>query len=290
METGIAVLDERIIPWIVDWAPDVLIALLVFFVGKWIASWLVRLLQRLMVRSHLEQTLVRFLSNLTYTALLAACALAAVDTLGVDITSLLAILGAAGLAVGLALKDSLSNFAAGVMIIVFRPFKIGDFITAAGQSGSVEEIGMFCTLMNSPDNQRIIVPNSSVINGTIINSNLLATRRIDLFFSISFDDSIGDAKKAIEKIVNGDERILKQPATQIGVERIAEKSVDLFVRSWVKTSQYGDVRADMLEKIKVEFDEVGIKIPFRQPIMFMQQEAQKAAEQSAREEAPKEAL
>jgi small conductance mechanosensitive channel len=179
------------------------------------------------------------------------------------------IVGAAGLAVGLALKDSLGNFAAGVMLVIFRPFKIGDFITAGGTSGVVDEIGLFATMMHTPDNQRIIVPNSSIINGNITNVSALPTRRLDLVFGISYDDNIGQARDIIRSVIDADERILKDPEPSIVVGELGDSSVNINVRPWVNSGDYWPIRADLLETIKVRFDEEGITIPYPQQDVYM---------------------
>ena len=194
----------------IDWAIQIGIAIAIFIVGKIIARMLSNLVKKAMSKSGTDAILVSFIGNITYGVLLIAVVLAAVDSLGVNVTSLMAILGAAGLAVGLALKDSLGNFAAGVMIIIFRPFKIGDFITAGGVSGVVDEIGLFATLMHTGDNQRIIVPNSGILGGNITNTSALPTRRVDLVFGIGYNDNIGQARDIMMAIIEADERILKE--------------------------------------------------------------------------------
>jgi small conductance mechanosensitive channel len=255
MDENLTLLQQYLIPW----AIKVAFALTIFIVGKIAAGYLTAFISRLMVRSRLDAMLVQFLRSLLYVVLVGAVVLAAIDQMGVNITSLLAIVGAAGLAVGLALKDSLSNFAAGVMIIVFRPFKISDSITVSGScSGVVDEIGMFCTIMHTADNQRVIIPNSTVIGGTIINSSALPTRRIDLIFQIAYTSNIGDAKKAIESVASADVRILKTPSTSIGVDQLGAQTIGLFLRAWVRSSDYGDTRADLLEKVKNSLEESGI--------------------------------
>ena len=264
---------EQVTQWInengTDWAIKIGIAIAIFIVGKIIARMISNLLESALRRAGTDQMLIGFLGNITYSILLVAVVLAAVDTLGVNVTSLMAILGAAGLAVGLALKDSLSNFAAGVMIIIFRPFKIGDFITAGGVSGVVDEIALFATIMHTPDNQRIIVPNSAITSGTIINVSALPTRRVDLVFGISYDDNIGKAKEIIESVIAADERILKDPAPAIAVGELADSSVNINVRPWVESGDYWPVRADLLETIKVKFDAAGISIPYPQQDVYM---------------------
>ena len=179
------------------------------------------------------------------------------------------IISAAGLAIGLALKDSLSNFASGVMIIVFRPFKIGDFISASGVSGVVDEIGMFCTLMHTGDNQRIIVPNSVVFGSTIVNASALATRRIDLTIGISYDDNMGKAKDIILDVLSKDARVLTDPAPVVAVAELADSSVNLVVRPWVNTADYWVARWDIIEAIKNNLDDAGISIPYPQQDVHM---------------------
>jgi small conductance mechanosensitive channel len=255
MDENLTLLNQYLIPWLIRIAQ----ALTIFIVGKIAAGYLTRFITALMVRSRLDEMLVKFLHNLFYVLLLIAVALAAIEALGVNVTSALAILGAAGLAVGLALKDSLSNFAAGVMIIIFRPFRIGDLVTAnGGCTGVVDEIGMFCTLLHTLDNQRVIMPNSSVIGGTIINSSAFPTRRIDLLFQLAYTSNIGVARKAIESVVSADMRVFKEPMAAIGVDQLGTNTITLFVRSWVRSGDYGDTRADLLEKIKTAFDDAGI--------------------------------
>ena len=222
------------------------------------------LMQKALDRSSTDPILVGFLCNIAYGILIVAVVLAAVDSLGVNVTSLLAILGAAGLAVGLALKDSLSNFASGVMIIIFRPFKIGDYITAGGESGVVDEIGLFCTLLHTGDNQRIIVPNSAIMGGTIVNVSAMPTRRIDLVIGISYDDNIGQARDIIMNVIESDERILKDPAPVIMVAELGDSSVNLNVRPWVNTADYWLVRWSLLENIKQQIEEAGLSIPYPQ--------------------------
>ena len=264
---------ENMTNWIsengVDWAIQIGIAIAIFIVGKIIARMLANLVKKAMTRAGTDNILVGFIGNITYAVLLVAVVLAAVDSLGVNVTSLMAILGAAGLAVGLALKDSLGNFAAGVMIIIFRPFKIGDFITAGGVSGVVDEIGLFATLMHTGDNQRMIVPNSGIIGGTITNTSAMETRRVDLVFGIGYSDNIGQARDIMMAIIEADERILKDPAPAIAVGELADSSVNLNVRPWVNSGDYWPVRADLLENIKVKFDEAGISIPFPQQDVHM---------------------
>lgn len=264
---------ENISTWIsthgVDWGIRLGIAIAIFIVGKIVARILSNLVIKALSRSRTEPMLVNFLGSIVYAILLIAVVLAAVDSLGVNVTSLLAIVGAAGLAVGLAMKDSLSNFAAGVMIIIFRPFKIGDFITAGGVSGVVDEIGLFATLMHTGDNQRIIVPNSGILGSNITNTSTLPTRRIDLVFGIGYDDNIGQARDIMMAVIEADERILKDPAPLVAVAELGDSSVNMNVRPWVNSADYWAVRYHLLETIKVRFDEAGISIPYPQRDVHM---------------------
>ena len=264
---------ENITTWLsenaINWGIEIAIAIAIFVIGKFIARTISNLLQKALQRSGTDAMLVSFLGNIAYGVLLVAVILAAIDSLGVNVTSLMAILGAAGLAVGLALKDSLSNFASGVMIIIFRPFNIGDFVTAGGSSGVVDDIGLFCTQMHTGDNQRIIVPNSAIMGSTIINTNAMSTRRIDLVIGIGYDDNIGQARDIIMAIIESDERILKDPEPGVVVGELGESSVNLNVRPWVNSGDYWSVRPDLLENIKVKLDEAGISIPFPQQDVHM---------------------
>lgn len=255
---------DMIYAYVIPWGIKILVALVIFVIGKMLAKSLTGFTRKLMQKSGMDEALVKFLGGIVYTILLIAVILAAIDTLGVNVTSLLAVLGAAGLAVGLALKDSLSNFAAGVMLMVFRPFRIGDFITAGGTSGVVDEIGLFCVLMRTGDNQRIIIPNSAVFGSTIVNTSALPTRRIDLVIGISYDDNIGTAKQIIENVIKADSRVLENPAPVIAVSELGDSSVNLVVRPWVNTADYWAVRWDLTENIKVKLEEGGISIPFPQ--------------------------
>ncbi len=264
---------ENLGTWISEnsatWGVQIGIAIAIFVVGKIIARQISTLIQKGMQRAGSDPILVGFIGNVSYGILLVAVVLAAIDSLGVNVTSLMAILGAAGLAIGLALKDSLSNFAAGVMIIIFRPFKIGDYIAAGGTAGVVDEIGLFATLMHTPDNQRIIVPNSAIIGGNITNTSALPTRRVDLVFGIGYDDNIGQARDIIMSVIEADERILADPAPTVAVAELADSSVNLNVRPWVESADYWAVRPDLLEIIKVRFDEAGITIPYPQQDVYL---------------------
>jgi small conductance mechanosensitive channel len=261
--------SEMIGTLVIPWAIKIIIALAIFVIGKMIAKAIVGFVKKLMTKSGQDEMLIKFLGGIMYGILMVAVVLAAIDQLGVNVTSLLAILGAAGLAVGLALKDSLSNFASGVMIIIFRPFKIGDFITAGGVSGVVDEIGLFCTLLHTGDNQRIIIPNSGIFGNTIVNASALSTRRIDLMIGIGYEDNMGKAKEIILDVIGKDSRVLTDPAPVVAVAELADSSVNLVVRPWVNSADYWAVRWDLTENIKNSLDEAGISIPYPQQDVHM---------------------
>lgn len=260
---------ENLIAQAIPWGIKLVVAVAIYIIGKMIARMIVNIMKKAMHKSEMDDMLINFLSGIVHTILLISVVLAAVSSLGIQVTSLLAIFGAAGLAVGLALKDSLSNFAAGVMIIIFRPFKIGDFITAGGSTGTVDEIGLFCSLMHTGDNQRIIIPNSAVLSGTIINTSALPTRRIDLVIGIGYGDNIAHARDVILGVIDAEPRVLKNPEVSVGVAELADSSVNLNVRPWVNSGDYWPVRADLLEKIKTALDSAGISIPYPQQDVHM---------------------
>ncbi|MBT3047296.1 MAG: mechanosensitive ion channel [gamma proteobacterium symbiont of Ctena orbiculata] len=266
-------LDTLINSYVVPWGTKIVMALLVFIIGRWLAKVLTRALKRLMERGQVDQMLISFLGNIAYAALLAVVVLAALEQLGVNTTSALAILGAAGLAVGLALKDSLASFAAGVMLIIFRPFKLGDFVEAGGESGVVEEIRIFHTVLKTGDNREITMPNGQIYSGTIINYSARETRRIDLVIGIGYDDDIKQARDLIKQVLDADNTVLKDPEPTIMLLELGESSVDFAVRPWVKSGDYWTTRAALLEAIKTTFDAQGISIPYPQRDLHMIQEA-----------------
>lgn len=239
-------------------------AVAILLVGRVVIRWLVKLLRKFMVRADLDPILVNFASSITTGILLVILLIAAIDRLGVDTTSFIAVLGAAGLAVGLALKDSLQNFAAGIMMIIFRPFKLGDFIEAGGVNGVVEKISVFSTIMKTGDNREIIIPNGQIYAGAITNYSARETRRIDLVFGIGYDDDMLKAKKIMEDILMAHELILDDPAPAVAVVELADSSVNFNVRPWVKSGDYWGVRADILQTIKLAFDKNDISIPYPQ--------------------------
>jgi small conductance mechanosensitive channel len=250
---------------IVNYAIKVVLAAAIFFVGKKAARWLTSFtLSSLSKKGAIDDTLFKFLSSVVYSTLLVVVVLAALGQLGIETTSFIAILGAVGLAIGLAFQSTLSNISAGVMIILFRPLKVGEFVEAGGASGTVEEINIFNTIMKTGDNKTIIVSNSKIISQNIVNYSKKETRRVDLVFGIGYDDDLKLAKQILYGILHNDERILKDPAVFIGVSELADSSVNLITKSWVKSSDYWGVHHDTLEKVKIEFDEKGISIPYPQ--------------------------
>ena len=250
--------------YIIPWGINLISALVVFVLGRWLAKLIVKALSKVMKRAAVDETLINFLGNVIYVALLVVVIIAALDRLGVNTTSVLAVFATAGLAVGLALKDSLSNFAAGVMLIIFKPFKVGDFVEAGGSAGTVEEVRIFNTIMRTPDNREITIPNGQIYSGTIVNVTARDTRRIDLVFGIGYNDDLAKARDLIWNVINSDDRILKDPEPAVALAELADSSVNIAVRPWVKTSEYWAVRSDMLEKVKQAFDNNNISIPFPQ--------------------------
>ncbi|RLT98040.1 mechanosensitive ion channel family protein [Ketobacter sp.] len=249
---------------LLEWAISIGMAILVFFIGRIIANIIVKVARHAMERGGMDALLVNFVASILRWVLMLFVIIAALEQLGVDTTSLVALLGAAGIAVGLALKDSLQNFASGVMLIVFRPFKNGDFVDAGGVTGVVEHIGIFTTIMKTPDNKEVIVPNGQVYGGTITNFSARDTRRVDMVFGIAYDADIRQAKNILTEIINSDSRVLKDPAPVIAVSELADSSVNFVVRPWVNSADYWGVLWDTNEKVKYAFDEAGVGIPFPQ--------------------------
>ena len=255
---------ETITLWATTYSVKIIAAILILVIGKWVAKKISRLITKLLERNKVDITLVKFLESILYYTLLVVVIIAAAGQLGINTTSFLTIVGAAGLAIGLALKDSLANFASGVMLILFHPFRVGDFVTAGGVSGSVVSIALFNTVLNTPDNQRVIVPNASITSNVITNVTANDTRRVDLVIGIGYDDDIKKAKETLHAILAQEDRILNTPKPTIAVSELADSSVNFVVRPWVKTADYWTVYFDLTEKIKITFDEQGINIPYPQ--------------------------
>jgi small conductance mechanosensitive channel len=242
----------------------VIAAIVILIIGRWIAKGISKLIRRMMEKGKVDHTVQRFTVNMAYVVLMVFVVLAALSQLGIQTTSFIAILGAAGLAVGLALQGSLSNFAAGFLMIIFRPIRVGDYIEGAGVAGTVEEIQIFTTTLVTPDNKTVIIPNAGLTGGNIVNWTLKGTRRVDMIFGIGYDDDIDKAKQIMADVIAADPRILKDPAPQIALVELGDSSVNFVVRPWVKASDYWGVFMEITEKIKKAFDANGISIPFPQ--------------------------
>jgi small conductance mechanosensitive channel len=261
-------LDPQLVGAVVlTWSGRILAALAIFVIGRWFMRALTGWATRGMRRVGVDDTLTRFLGNLLYMVLLIFLVLTAFSALGVPTTNFLAIVGAAGLAVGLALKDSLSNFSSGVMLVFFRPFKVGDQIDAAGVSGIVESIGIFNVVLKTPDNRVINVPNSLIYAGAITNYNAESTRRVDVAIAIGYDADIPQAKSVIEAVIAAEGRIAKHPVPEVAVQDVSQTAVTLAVRVWVVSADYGSVRSDLLERSKRALDKYGLSIPAAQRLL-----------------------
>jgi len=248
-------------------------ALVILIIGRWVVGIVSGSIRRLMTKREADPALISFLGSLVRIMLMAFVVIAALGQLGIQTTSLVAILGAAGLAIGLALQGSLSNFAAGVLMLIFKPFKVGDYVEAGGEAGVVEEIKIFTTQMKSPDNKTIIIPNAQITSGSITNYSAKDTRRVDMVFGIGYDDDIKKAKQVIMDILTKDVRVLKDPAPMIALSELADSSVNFVVRPWVKTADYWGVYFDTNEAVKERFDAEGIGIPFPQTDVHLYQES-----------------
>lgn len=263
--------------YIIPWGINLLMALVIFVIGRWIAKGISNVIKRLMRKAEVDEILTSFIGNILYFALILVVIIASLDQLGINTASILTIFATAGLAVGLALKDSLSSFAAGVMLVIFKPFKAGDFIEAAGITGAVEKLRIFSTVLRTGDNREITVPNSQIYGGTIVNYSARDTRRIDMTFGIGYDDDIRKARALIEAAMAEDERILKDPEPVILLMELADSSINFAVRPWVNSGDYWVVRSDLMEKVKEKFDANGISIPYPQTDVHLITESASAA-------------
>ena len=249
---------------LIPWGIRIALALAIFYIGRMVVSTLVSVAEKFMTARGMDDILVKFLASILRWVLLLFVVIAALSQLGIDTTSLIALLGAAGLAIGLSLQSSLSNFASGVMLIVFRPFTKGDFVEVAGTSGSVDKISIFTTTLTTPDNKEVIVPNGAVIGNNITNFSARDTRRVDMVFGIGYDDDIKKAKELLEQIVAADERVLAEPAPVVALGELGDSSVNFLVRPWVNSADYWAVKWGTTEAVKLKFDEAGISIPYPQ--------------------------
>jgi small conductance mechanosensitive channel len=247
-----------------DLGLNLLAAVVIFYVGRTIARMLTKGVRRLMNSQSVDPILVSFVTSLVQWGLMAFVIIAAITKLGVQTASLVALIGAAGLAVGLAMQGSLANFAAGVLIVLFRPYRVGDWVEAAGVSGSVLQVQVLTTILQTPDNKQIIIPNGQIMDNIITNYNANPTRRVDLVIGVSYSDDLDKVRSTITELVNADSRILKVPECQIAVSELGESSVDFVVRPWVNSADYWEVKFAVTEAIKKRFDKEGISIPFPQ--------------------------
>ncbi len=251
---------------------QVLGAIIILVVGRWLAKVISNLVAKAMTKAKVESTLTSFVQHLCQITLLVFVVIAALQKLGVPVGNFVVVIGAAGLAIGFALQGSLSNFAAGIMLIIFKPFKVGDFVELAGKMGTVKEIQIFNTVLNSPDNVRVIIPNGQVTGGNIMNFTVNGTRRIDLVIGVSYDDNLKKTREVIDGVLAGDKRILKDPAYTIAVSELADSSINFVVRPWVNATDYWSVRFDLIEGIKLALDKNDITIPYPQHDVHMKSE------------------
>ena len=243
---------------------NLLTALIVVIVGKQLVKILLKVIKVALEKANTEETVRIFIANLLNTVFTVIIFVAAINQLGVETTSIIALLGAAGLAIGLALQGSLANFAAGILIVIFRPYKVGDYIEAGTNVGTVKDIQIFSTVLRTPDNKSIVVPNGSIMDGSITNYSEQPTRRIDIIASCSYEDDLEKVKIVLQTILDNEERILTEPKPQIAVSELAESSVNFIVRPWVNSPDYLPVMYSLLENIKKSFDKEGISIPYPQ--------------------------
>ena len=266
---------DQLLAWIttsgVAFLINLVVALLIFTIGKWLAKKITGGIRQAMTAREVDPVLIGFVANLVYYILFIAVVIAAIQQIGIETTSFIAVLGAAGLAVGFALQGSLSNFASGVLIILFRPFKLGDFIDAGGAAGIVEDIGILVCILRSPDNKKIIVPNSAIMSGNITNFTGNDTRRVDMTFSCAYGDDIVKVRDVLMDIVTAHPKTLDDPKPQIEVLAHGASSIDFAVRPWSATSDYWDVFFDIHREVKLRFDQEGISIPFPQQDVYMHQ-------------------
>ena len=267
----------RLTTMVTDWGLKVLGALVVLIVGRMIAKWARKGVQKALERGKMDPTLVPFVSSITYYLVLAFVLIAVLGMVGIQTASMIAVLGAAGLAVGFALQGTLANFASGVMLLVFRPFQKGDFIEAAGVAGAVDSVGIFTTALNTPDNVRVVMPNSTVWGQTIKNYATNPTRRIDLVMSISYGDDIGLAIDTITRVLKNDARVLDEPAPTVATAELADSSVNIVVRPWCKREDYWAVRFDLTRALKEQLESAGCSIPFPQTDVHLHEVPENAA-------------
>ncbi|MCB0792763.1 MAG: mechanosensitive ion channel [Flavobacteriales bacterium] len=260
----IDILSDKALHLLTTYGPKALLAIIVLVVGLWIVGLITRSFVRVLKKREVDPSLIPFLKGMTNILLKVMLVISVIQMVGVETTSFIAVLGAAGFAVGMALSGTLQNFAGGVMILVFKPFKVGDFIEAQGHAGTVRAIQIFNTILTTPDNKTVILPNSPVSTSALVNFSTEPTRRVDLTFGIGYGDDIDKARAVLDKIIAGDTRVLKDPAPFVAVSELADSSVNFIVRLWVKSADYWGVHFDTTEQVKKRFDAAGISIPFPQ--------------------------
>ena len=264
-------INSNIVEILTNGAINLVIAIVIFVVGKWIANRVQKTLESLLRKRNVDDVLVDFLGTIASTLIIIVAVIAAVDQMGIPATSFMAVIGAAGLAIGLALKDSLSNFASGVMLVLFRPFTKGDFVDAGGIMGTVDEIHLVSTVLTTPDNKQIIVPNALMYGSAITNYSAKDTRRVDMAIGVGYDDDLKVAAGVLKKVCQDHPKILSEPATKIFINNLGDSSVDFVVRPWVKSADYWDVLAAVLETAKVELEAAGCNIPYPQTDVHLHQ-------------------
>jgi small conductance mechanosensitive channel len=252
-------------------------ALLILIIGRFLVGIIAGMIRRVMRKREADPTLTGFVHSFVKYALLTFVIISALSAVGIPMTSFIAIVGAAGLAIGFALQGSLANFAAGIMLIIFRPFKAGDFVEAGGSTGSVENIGIFNTTLKTPDNKEVIIPNGGITGNNITNYSAKDTRRVDMVFGIGYDDDIKLTKDTLWELLRSDQRVLKDPEPTVAVSELGDSSVNFVVRPWVKSADYWGVFFDFHEKVKLTFDQKGISIPYPQQDVHMHQVESKVA-------------
>lgn len=258
MEDFLATVKE----YTIEYLPKAIMALVILFVGLFLIKIIINTTKKIMVKRDVDPTLQKFLTNLASWALKILLFIMVISQLGISTTSFAAVIAAAGLAIGLALQGSLANFAGGVLIMIFKPFKIGDFIEAQGESGTVKEIEIFTTKLNTPDNKEIIIPNGKLSNDNIINYSTEKTRRVDFTFGVDYSTDIKQTKEVIQKVMENHPLVLKDPAIAINLSELGDSSINFFSRCWVETENYWTVKFDVMEQVKEELDKAGIDIPY----------------------------
>ncbi|SFV62696.1 Small-conductance mechanosensitive channel [hydrothermal vent metagenome] len=264
MEIELSKYSDTAITYSSEYSIKIIAAILIFIIGKWAVKKITSFTKKMMIKANIDTTLVEFAESLIYFVLLLMVVLASLNALGINTTSFLAVFGAASLAIGLALQGSLANVGAAVLIIIFRPFKVGDFVEAGGATGTVEDVNLFSTIIAPLDNRTVIVPNAAVISGNITNYSKKPERRVDHVFGIGYGDDLKLAKETLMEIMANNPKVLTDPAPFVAVSELGESSVNFTTRSWVNTADYWDVYFSQIEAVKLAFDEKGISIPFPQ--------------------------